>query len=90
MFFDKHLYRICWLSTFILSLGVCIGVIYQTYEKWQNSPIIVNLASEESNIYEIPFPAVTICHEVKVSRSYFNFSDTLKKLINKEEVNEEK
>lgn len=75
-------YRVCWIFIFILSLAVCIGVINQTYEKWQNSPLIVNFASEENNIYEIPFPAVTICPEVKISRSLFNYTENLRKVIN--------
>nr|XP_023021680.1 uncharacterized protein LOC111510056 [Leptinotarsa decemlineata] len=73
--------KILWIIIFITSMILCIAVIYQTYRKWQTSPVIVNFDSGETNIYEIPFPAVTICNEVKSTRRYFNFSDVMKKHI---------
>ncbi|KAJ8916851.1 hypothetical protein NQ315_005858 [Exocentrus adspersus] len=71
------------------NLVVCIGVIYKTYIKWQFSPVIVNFATEEKNIYQIPFPAVTICHEVKISREYFNYSKNLKAIADGETLSPE-
>ncbi|KAJ8943544.1 hypothetical protein NQ318_023055, partial [Aromia moschata] len=78
--------KICWVIIFISSLVVCLGVIYETYKKWQCSPVIVNFASEEQNIYEIPFPAVTICHEVKISRPFYNYSKNLKAVADGENL----
>ncbi|KAL1502785.1 hypothetical protein ABEB36_007882 [Hypothenemus hampei] len=50
-----------WLIVLLLSLAFCSYCIYLVYEKWENSPIIISFANEETSIYEIPFPAVTIC-----------------------------
>lgn len=50
----------------------------------------MNFASEENIIHQIPFPAVTICNEMKISRSFFNYSETLRKDINQTTPDEEK
>ncbi|CAG9863465.1 unnamed protein product [Phyllotreta striolata] len=73
--------KICWVAVFVTSLLVCLAVIYQTYRKWQHQPLMVNFSSNERNINEIPFPAVTICQETRVSRSFFNYSRALRNYV---------
>lgn len=41
-------------------------MITLTYKKWEVAPVIVTFATKETPIYEIPFPAVTICPEQTV------------------------
>ena len=38
----------------------------QVFEKSYNSPVLVTFASEPTPIWEIPFPALTICNMNKV------------------------
>lgn len=54
-------------------------MIYTIYEKYEKSPVIVTFATKETSIYEIPFPAVTICPQIKSDKTKFNFEEVLKK-----------
>ena len=49
-------------------------MIIQTYDKWEKSPVILTFDEKPIPISSIPFPAVTICPEVKFSRKLFNIS----------------
>ncbi|KAF2903795.1 hypothetical protein ILUMI_02372 [Ignelater luminosus] len=46
-----------------------------TYQKWVHSPVIVTFATTQTPIWKIPFPAVTICSEIKAKKSRFNYTD---------------
>lgn len=54
-----------------LSVTGCSFLISKTYSKWQNNPVIVSLDEKSTSIHQIPFPAVTICPEIK-SKLKFN------------------
>ncbi|XP_066255098.1 pickpocket protein 28-like isoform X1 [Euwallacea similis] len=71
-----------WTIVFCVSLIACIGVVYEVFKKWQKSNIIVNFASEQVNIFDITFPAVTICPETKVHSDHFNYSFSLRRNLN--------
>lgn len=43
------------------------------YDKWINVPVIVTFNENLISIADIPFPAVTICHQIKTERERFNF-----------------
>ena len=32
-----------------------------SYEKWDDTPVIVSIAAKATQMIEIPFPAITIC-----------------------------
>jgi acid-sensing ion channel, other len=55
--------RVFWILAFVCSLSGCICVILKTYDKWQETPVIVSYSERYTQIFEIPFPAVTICPE---------------------------
>ncbi|XP_068913463.1 pickpocket protein 28-like [Tenebrio molitor] len=71
--------RIWWFIVFSICLGVCITSIYFVYQKWEQSPVIVNFANRGTPIYEIPFPAVTVCPESKSATDKFNFTKIMQK-----------
>ncbi|XP_038106261.1 pickpocket protein 28 [Culex quinquefasciatus] len=54
-------------------------MIRALYVKWDNSPGIVSFATKASDVSDIPFPAITICPEVKSQISRFNFTDAYHK-----------
>lgn len=54
---------------------LCVALILSAFNKWTTSPVIVTFATTETPIWKIPFPAVTICPEVKSDPSIFNYSD---------------
>lgn len=61
----------------VISLYLCISLVLSAYEKWENSPVIVSFASKETPNWQIPFPAVTICPENKVTPKKFNYTNYL-------------
>lgn len=66
-------------------------MILRMYENWQNAPVIVSFATKPTSIYDIPFPAVTICPETKTSKMYINYTElrTIKKKSNNGTLSEE-
>ena len=63
----------------MFSIVGCVFLIKQTYGKWNNSPVIVSFAQKSTPLWTLPFPAVTICPEIKYKRRLFNltnFQDT--------------
>ncbi|XP_072382227.1 pickpocket protein 28-like [Diabrotica undecimpunctata] len=67
--------RILWA---ILILGATILSIYyimEIYYKYEENPFIVSLATRESPIYMIPFPAITICPVAKSNAADFNYTE---------------
>ncbi|XP_071443231.1 pickpocket protein 28-like [Hetaerina americana] len=78
--------RICWIFAFGLSIYACSQVILKVYRKWENSPVIVSFADSSTPVWQIPFPAVTICSEVKYKRSAFNYTYINQMLVKKKEL----
>ncbi|XP_031355998.1 pickpocket protein 28-like [Photinus pyralis] len=67
--------RILWLTTLIVCITLCASTILQAYHKWQRSPVVVSFATTETPVWDIPFPAVTICPEARAERSIVNYTD---------------
>ncbi|CAB4063054.1 ASICN [Lepeophtheirus salmonis] len=54
--------------------------VYSFWEKWKESPILVSFDDDLSPIWQIPFPAVTICNMNKILKSQVNKIDKLAKM----------
>ncbi|KAH0815247.1 hypothetical protein GEV33_007544 [Tenebrio molitor] len=67
--------KIFWVIILLVSLAGCIYMIYEVLYKYNNSPVVVSFATEDTPLHEIPFPAITICPEFKYTRQKFNFSE---------------
>lgn len=61
-------------------------MITQIWNKYTNNPIVTGFETKTSSIYEIPFPAVTICPEKKSFNFKFNYSDIFNKIVNQQKV----
>lgn len=72
-------YRLFWFITFTICLTVCIVMILRMYDKWQKAPVIVSFATKETPIFQIPFPAVTICPESKSDQTRLNYTKLTRK-----------
>ncbi|KAJ3646113.1 hypothetical protein Zmor_023717 [Zophobas morio] len=72
--------KIIWSLLLIFSLCGCIYMIAEIVYKYENSPVVVSFATEDTPLYQIPFPAVTICPEGKYSKKAFNYSDVYYRL----------
>lgn len=67
--------RVFWLIIFIISLIVSTWMIHDAYVKWQQSPVIVSFAQTSTPIWQIPFPAVTICPETKTKKTLVDITE---------------
>ena len=50
------------------------------YDKWQKSPVISSFAEKSTPVWKIPFPAVTICPEVKAKYNILNITNSYESL----------
>ncbi|KAH8264123.1 hypothetical protein KR038_003287 [Drosophila bunnanda] len=57
--------RIFWLIAFLISIYGCSMLITSAYTKWTETPVIVSFAEKSTPVWNIPFPAVTVCSETK-------------------------
>lgn len=53
------------------------------WDKWNTNPVIVSFAEKSTPIWQIPFPAVTICPDTKTISSVANFTDLYWKMSDK-------
>lgn len=64
-----------WVLALALSLAGCFYLIFKVYTKWDNSPVIVSFAETSTPIWEVPFPAVSVCPETKSRQREFNYTE---------------
>ncbi|XP_039453729.1 pickpocket protein 28-like [Culex pipiens pallens] len=67
--------RLGWSAVTVLSLVCCGTLIRQVYDKWDNNPVIVSVDGTPTPVWKIPFPAITICPEDKISAKAMNFTE---------------
>ncbi|XP_050098493.1 pickpocket protein 28-like [Anopheles aquasalis] len=66
--------KIWWVATFLLSVYGSSRVIQNIYDKWNEMGAVVSFVNHPTPIWDIPFPAVTICPETKALSQYINFT----------------
>lgn len=66
--------KIFWATVLTISGIIFANCLYNHYERWSDSAIFINVAENAQPIWNIPFPAVTICPEIKTKTSMFNFT----------------
>lgn len=67
--------KIFWLFMFICCVVLCAGLIRKVWIKWNESPVIVSFAENPTPVWQIPYPAVTVCFETKAMQRKFNFTE---------------
>ncbi|XP_058117490.1 pickpocket protein 28-like [Anopheles ziemanni] len=72
--------KIWWGVMLLLSLYGCGRLIQNIYRKWDQTPVIVSFAEKSTPVWQIPFPAVTICPEMKVRSQYLNFTELYRQI----------
>ncbi|KAL5291210.1 hypothetical protein ACFFRR_010551 [Megaselia abdita] len=80
--------KVFWILVFFVLIYAYIYLTLKVWVKWNDTPVIVTFDDKSSPVWKIPFPAVTICSEVKVERSRFNFSRIFSKFKNNETISE--
>uniref|UniRef100_A0A182ML87 Pickpocket n=1 Tax=Anopheles culicifacies TaxID=139723 RepID=A0A182ML87_9DIPT len=73
--------RFWWIVAFLLSMAGCGIMIYKTYVKWNQVPIIVTFSEKTTPVWEMQFPAITICPETKMSVAKLNFTAEINALL---------
>ncbi|XP_055621987.1 pickpocket protein 28-like [Toxorhynchites rutilus septentrionalis] len=76
-----------WVFVFLLSLFGCGKLIDNIYRKWEENPVIITFDEETTPVWQIPFPAVTVCPEAKIKRDYLNFTDSFLKFAHRSSSN---
>lgn len=64
----------CWAIGCIISLLCCIYLILNIWVKWTTSPVILTFNQDQTSIWEIPFPAVTVCPAGKIDQKLYNYT----------------
>ncbi|KAK9883361.1 hypothetical protein WA026_001535 [Henosepilachna vigintioctopunctata] len=70
--------RLWWILVFTAGVSGSCYMVSRLMDKWITSPVLVSLATQESKISDIPFPAVTICPESKISQECLNYTKILR------------
>ncbi|XP_068142436.1 pickpocket protein 28 [Drosophila tropicalis] len=68
--------RLFWICVLIVSIVTCCKLTLNIWDKWNNNPVIVSFAEKSTPVWQIPFPAVTVCAETKSRRNLFNYTDS--------------
>ena len=55
-------------------------MIQQAYNKWDRTPVIVTLSEVPTPVWDMDFPAITICPEIKVLNTKYNFTQDFEAL----------
>lgn len=76
--------KIWWMCIILIAFYTSSSLIRKSYFKWQTSPVIVTFATRETAIWDVPFPAITICPEVNAHPKVFNYSDVYMKYKRKQ------
>ncbi|XP_037026210.1 pickpocket protein 28-like [Bradysia coprophila] len=76
-----HFERFWWFLLLIVSIVGSTIFIHRTYEKWNENPIIISLATKPTSVWHIPFPAITICPQKKIKSEYLNTTDVIVNLF---------
>lgn len=79
--------RVVWIIAIGLSLCLCGILIWNVLIKWNQTPVIVSFAEKSAPVWEVPFPAVTVCPETKSYANKLNFTDAYNMLIEGMKVN---
>lgn len=66
---------------FVIATCLSCYMIHDSYKKWNESPVIVSLSEKSTPVWKVPFLAVTICPEVKISAKMLNITQTFHDII---------
>lgn len=66
--------RVWWILAQLLAIYYCSRMIRDEYDQWQDTPGIVTFAQRATPVFDIPFPAVTICPQTKSHPLLLNYT----------------
>ncbi|XP_016929099.1 pickpocket protein 28 [Drosophila suzukii] len=72
--------KLYWLFFTCISVYFAVSLIWDTYLKWQDSPVILGFDETLVPVHKIPFPTITICPEIKMERNVFDYTNVSRQL----------
>lgn len=72
--------RIFWLIGLIISFIFFVILFSKIWIRYSDGPISIEISPYQKPIWDIPFPAITICTETKAKSSEIKFKDVYRKL----------
>ncbi|XP_063918107.1 pickpocket protein 28-like [Zophobas morio] len=54
--------KVWWICILTLSSYTCAVLIKSTWRKWEENPVFIALRQKPVSLWDIPFPAVTVCY----------------------------
>ncbi|TDG51035.1 hypothetical protein AWZ03_002690 [Drosophila navojoa] len=72
--------KLYWLVLTCTSMYFAASLIWATYLKWQDSPVILGFDETLVPVHKIPFPTITICPEIKMERNVFDYANISQKI----------
>ncbi|CAL8136814.1 unnamed protein product [Orchesella dallaii] len=60
--------RAFWIVTFIVGVAAAGYLIYEVFDRYEETPVIVSFQSKEQSVDTIPFPAVTFCFNMQFTK----------------------
>ncbi|XP_004533537.1 pickpocket protein 28 [Ceratitis capitata] len=73
--------KLYWFVVLIISVYFAISLIWATYLKWQDTPVILGFDETLVPVHKIPFPTITICPEIKMERNVFDFPNISSRIL---------
>ena len=64
-------FRICWLISFFIGVAAAAYLINAVWDNYRKNPVIVSFMPMETEIKDIPFPAVTFCNMNRFPKSLY-------------------
>nr|XP_046475640.1 pickpocket protein 28 isoform X2 [Neodiprion pinetum] len=61
--------RFFWIFSFIVAVLTAAYYIWNLYQKWTDSPLIISLSPDPVSLVEIPFPSITVCNMNNAKKS---------------------
>ena len=88
--------NLLWASVCILSMAAAIYLSVESYNQWQERPVITTLKNTAKPVTEIPFPTITICGsglymenvEIALEKSFNLWRLSKKKSWNSDELDD--
>lgn len=78
--------RLWWLIAFLLSIYGCTMIILNAWQRWDSNPVIVSFSEQATPVWQIPFPAVTICFETRSVQQSFRCNGRRISALSRKEV----
>lgn len=66
--------RVFWIFCVIISLLLCGYLVVESFEKFSEKKIVIELSNNQRHISEIPHPAIALCFDVSRQFKGFNYN----------------